>query len=151
MAKVNFPVSTVRMNRNYTFTGRDDDLRRVHEVLKTGVAKEEAVSTAQSDSKHSVKSETRPASCVLQGLAGIGKTQIALEYTYRYGSEYDAIFWLEAEHDWTLASTYAQISDQLCLCEPKTSEDDGDKTQTLAFLKAREWLQSTSNNSEHDL
>ena len=150
MAKINFPVSTLRTNRNYTFKGKDDDLRRVHEVL-TGVDKEEAAPTAQSDSKHSVRSETRPASCILEGSAGIGKTQIALEYTYRYGSEYDAIFWLEAEHDWTLASTYAQISDQLCLCETKTSEDDGVKTQTLAFLKAREWLQSTDNDSEHDL
>lgn len=94
MAKINFPVSTLRTNRNYTFTGRDDDLRHVHEVL-TGVDKEEAAPTAQSDSKNSVRSETRPASCVLEGSAGIGKTQIALEYTYRYGSEYDAIFWLE--------------------------------------------------------
>ena len=91
MAKVNFPVSTVRMNRNFTFTSRDDDLRRIHEVL-TGLDKEEAASTAQSDAKHTVRSKTGPAYCVLQGLAGIGKKQIALEYTYHYRSEYDAIF-----------------------------------------------------------
>lgn len=61
------------------------------------------------------------------------------------------MFWLEAEHDWTLTSTYAQISDQLCLLEPKTSEDDGNQRQRLAIRKALEWLQSTGNNSEHRL
>lgn len=57
MTKVKSPVSTVRMNRNYTSTGRDDDLRRVHEVL-TGVVKEEMVSNSQSGAKHIV--EERP-------------------------------------------------------------------------------------------
>lgn len=84
----------------------------------------------------------------MHGLAGIGKAQIALEYTYRYGSEYDAIFWLEAEHDWALTSTYAQISNQLGLLDPKTSEDDGDTRQIMAMRKAREWLQSTGNDSD---
>ena len=144
MTKVKFPVSTVEMERNYTFIGRDDDLRRVHEVL-AGLDKEETASNGQSDAKHAMRRDIGPACCVLHGLAGIGKTQIALEYTYRYRSEYDAIFWLEAEHDWTLTSTYAQISDQLCLLEPKISEDDGAERQTLTIQKGREWLQSTGN------
>ena len=135
------------MNRNSTFTGRDDDLRCVHEVL-TGVEKEEE---GRSEAKHSVRGNVGAACCVLHGLAGIGKTQIALEYTYCYRSEYDATFWIEAEHDWALRATYAQISDQLCLPELKISEDDGDQSQTLAIRKAREWLQSTGNNLEHDL
>lgn len=78
MTKVTFPVSTVTMDRNDTFTGRDDDLRCVHEVL-TGVDKEESASDAQSDAKHLLRSKAGLACCVLHGLAGIGKTQIALE------------------------------------------------------------------------
>ena len=116
-----------------------------------GVDKKETASDGRSDAKHFVRSKTGPTCCVLHGLAGIGKTQIALEYTYRYQSEYDATFWLEVDYDWSLRSAYAQISDQLCLLEPKASEDDGDQRQTLAIRKAREWLQSTGNNSEHDL
>ncbi len=150
MDKVDYPVSTVAMNRNHTFTGRDDDLSHVHEILSR-VDTEEIGSNSQLGAEHFVRRKTGPACCVLHGLAGIGKTQIALEYTYRYRSEYDATFWLETEHDWTLTSTYARISDQLCLLDPKTLEDDGDKSQTLAIQKAREWLQSTGNNSEHDL
>ena len=134
---VDFPVNTVVMNRTCTFIGRDDELRRVHEVL-TGTHEEIAVSNDPSDSKDFVGRKTSPACCVLHGLAGVGKTQIALEYTYRYRSEYDAIFWLEAEHDWTLTSTYALIAGQLGLLGPKTSEDDGDERQKLAIRKARE-------------
>ena len=88
---VEFPVNTVGMNRTCTFTGREDDLRRVHEVL-TGTDEEDAMSNYPSDSNHFEGRKTSPACCVLHGLAGIGKTQIALEYTYRYRSDYDAIF-----------------------------------------------------------
>ncbi len=147
MTKVDFPVSTVELNRNYTFTGRDDDLNRVHELL-TRQENDEPTSDSQLEAEHFVKRKSGPACCVLHGLAGIGKSQIALEYTYRHRSEYDAIFWLAAEHDWTLASTYAQISDQLGLIDPKTFADDGHKRRTLAIEKAREWLQSTGNNPE---
>ncbi len=147
MTKVNFPVSTVGMNRNHAFTGRDDDLSRIHEGL-TRQDENESVSDSQLEAEHFAKRKTGPACCVIHGLAGIGKTQIALEYTYRNKTDYDAIFWLAAEHDWTLASTYAQISDQLGLLDLKTFEKDGDKKQTLAIQKARDWLQSTGKDPE---
>ena len=70
---VKFPVSTVGMNRNATFTVIDDDLRLVHEVL-TGVEEEEMASDGQSDAKHFGGRKTVPACCILHGLAGIGKT-----------------------------------------------------------------------------
>ena len=147
MKTVDFPVSTVDMNKNYTFTGRDDDLSHIHVIL----TRQDSDEPTQLEAQNFLKRKTGPACCVLHGLAGIGKTQIALEYTYRHRHEYDAIFWLAAEHDWTLTSTYAQISNQLGLLDPKTFENDGDKRQTLAIEKAREWLQSTGKNSERVL
>lgn len=38
----------------------------------------------------------RPAAVTLTGVAGVGKTQVALEYAYRYLSKYRRILWVDA-------------------------------------------------------
>ena len=68
----------VPFKRNTHFLGREDDLQRVHIALQrqgpVGICPGERVSTV-----------------------GIGKTQLALEYIYRYRTRYrDGIFWLNA-------------------------------------------------------
>jgi hypothetical protein len=58
----------VPLLRNPNFTGRDQMLDRLHSALRSG----------------------RPAALTqaIAGLGGVGKTQLALEYAYRYASEY---------------------------------------------------------------
>lgn len=41
--------------------------------------------------------ERRAHSALIHALGGMGKTETALEYTYRYRQFYDCIFWLRAE------------------------------------------------------
>ncbi len=76
--------------RNPYFTGRDDMLDRLHASL--GAGKAAALTQA------------------IQGLGGVGKTQLALEYAYRFASEYDGVWWLHAETPVTLASDYAVLA-----------------------------------------
>ncbi|KAI5784382.1 P-loop containing nucleoside triphosphate hydrolase protein [Pyronema domesticum] len=50
---------------------------------------------------------------ILIGMGGLGKTQIALEYAYRFNKEYSAIFWLDSKSAETVNSSGLRILDQL--------------------------------------
>lgn len=65
--------------RNLFFTGRDEVLSQLHHALQTNTAV--ALSHMQG----------------ISGLGGIGKTQTALEYAYRYQSNYTEVFWMQAD------------------------------------------------------
>ena len=47
--------------------------------------------------------DTRPPS---PDSGGVGKTQLATEYVYRYSSDYGVVWWLRADLPTTLASDY---------------------------------------------
>jgi tetratricopeptide (TPR) repeat protein/Cdc6-like AAA superfamily ATPase len=49
----------------------------------------------------------------LCGLGGIGKTQIAVEFAYRYQSNYSAIFWVSAETSDRLIADYIAIAERI--------------------------------------
>src|ERR1019366_1934976 len=65
--------------RNPFFLGRESELLRIRQDLQTGQAM--ALSQPQA----------------ISGLGGIGKTQLALEYAYRYHQDYMAVLWARAE------------------------------------------------------
>jgi hypothetical protein len=87
-------VTGVPLSQNSRFCGRDDDLKRIHQYLKpygnTGAPKQR--------------------SCAVHGMGGIGKTQIALEYTYRFRYAYTHIFWVRAETELELATGFANFA-----------------------------------------
>ena len=64
--------------RNARFTGRTQDLQRLRCELR---AEGRAVVLP----------------VALQGLGGIGKTQLALEYVHRFRSAYDLVWWIQAD------------------------------------------------------
>jgi tetratricopeptide (TPR) repeat protein len=51
----------------------------------------------------------------LQGLGGVGKTQLAIEYTYRYAGEYDVVWWIPADQEALVRSTLAALAPRLGL------------------------------------
>jgi cellulose biosynthesis protein BcsQ/tetratricopeptide (TPR) repeat protein len=62
--------------RNVRFTGREKDLRELRENLR----------------EHG-RAVVVPVA--LQGLGGVGKTQIALEYVHRFKADYDLVWWVD--------------------------------------------------------
>lgn len=90
--------------RNPYFTGREDILSTLHARL---LAK---------------RSNPLPQTLAISGLGGVGKTQVAIEYAYRYGQEYRAVFWLAAETRESLIKSFQQIADLLQLPERQAAE-----------------------------
>src|SRR6266700_3440537 len=69
----------VPYQRNPYFTGRTTILQQMHTLLFRNNDAGQVYRLA------------------LSGLAGIGKTQTAVEYAYRHALDYTSIFWLQAE------------------------------------------------------
>ena len=86
---------------------------------------------------HGARTEATPVvlAQVLRGLGGIGKTQLALEYAYRYSGAYRLVWWVRAEEPATLAADYAALAEPLQLLERAASE------QTEAIAAVRRWLE----------
>lgn len=71
----------------------------------------------------------------LCGLAGIGKTQIAIEYAHRFGGDYQCIFWVQADSRENLERGFMRIAELLALPQNDLPTSD----QMIATVK--EWLQ----------
>ncbi|MBA2680255.1 MAG: TIR domain-containing protein [Ktedonobacteraceae bacterium] len=82
---------------NQFFTGREEILQRLAETLKPG--QPAALSQPQA----------------ISGLGGIGKTQLALEYAYRYRTSYQAVFWTLADTRESLIVGYVALARRLNL------------------------------------
>ena len=80
--------------RNADFTGRGSGLEQLRDNLMGGGR---AVVVAQA----------------LYGLGGVGKTQMALEYAYRFMADYDLAWWVPAERTDQIVSSLAELAGRL--------------------------------------
>jgi tetratricopeptide (TPR) repeat protein len=80
--------------RNAAFTGRGASLEGLRDEL---LGRGKAVVLAHA----------------LYGLGGVGKTQVALEYAYRFMSDYDVIWWVPAERADQIVPALAELAEKL--------------------------------------
>jgi tetratricopeptide (TPR) repeat protein len=85
--------------RNRNFTGRDEALDQIASSLVT--TEVTAVAPA--------------APTALHGLGGVGKTQIAIEFAWRYASDYDLVWWISADQPVLVRSSLAALAPHLGL------------------------------------
>jgi tetratricopeptide (TPR) repeat protein len=81
--------------RNTRFTGRDTILGTLHDELN--------------------QAPSGAAVCTLLGMSGVGKTQIAVEYAYRFASSYDVVWWVPADQRGTMRERLADLAPALGL------------------------------------
>src|SRR5205085_1343773 len=77
--------------RNPHFTGRHNLLAHLRAKM---------VETNPKEYNHRV---------AIYGMGGVGKTQVALEYVYRYRDNYDGIYWITASDQAALLSGFHEI------------------------------------------
>ncbi len=58
----------------------------------------------------------------IQGLGGVGKTQLAVSFAYERAGDYDGVWWLRAQTPTSLAADYARLARRLGLPEAGNPE-----------------------------
>ncbi len=104
--------------RNPNFTGRHEELARLKEELTN-----------------------RPTMTVqaVRGMGGIGKTQTVIEYTHRYATDYDVIWWFDVEQPTAITDQIAKLAAELEL--GPMADPDATLNAVKAALRGRQrWL-----------
>ncbi|MFI9602750.1 FxSxx-COOH system tetratricopeptide repeat protein [Streptomyces sp. NPDC052043] len=106
-------------DRNPHFIGREAQLAQIRDGLLGG---QRAVVQA------------------LHGLGGIGKTQIAREYAHRFASQYDTVWWIDAEQADQIHTWYTELAARLSIAKPDAGAEHNART-LLEHLRAQDrWL-----------
>jgi hypothetical protein len=113
----------VPYERNQYFTGRDAFLKRLFSRFQ----------------------DSSPAPycgrLALYGMGGIGKTQAALEFVYRYQSYYSRIYWISAVSQESLLDGYAKIAKRAEIKMPNDFTPIEIADRVLSWLRENQsWL-----------
>ncbi|MEM7110804.1 MAG: tetratricopeptide repeat protein [Chloroflexota bacterium] len=105
------PQAVLPYQRNEHFTGREADLIRLGQWLLPW-EETEGRDGQLSEPSHlqSPTSQSRSSTVAITGMGGLGKTQLAVEFVYRYGRFYaGGVFWLSFAQAESIADQVAQL------------------------------------------
>ena len=120
--------------RNLYFTGREQVLAHLQETLNG----KKTVALTQASA--------------ISGLGGIGKTQVAVEYAYRYGSKYQAILWVNADTHKSLVSDFVTLADLLNLPEKDAADQRRAVDAVIRWLQGHsQWLLILDNADDLEM
>ncbi|MEO3802794.1 FxSxx-COOH system tetratricopeptide repeat protein [Nonomuraea sp. B1E8] len=119
--------------RNPNFTGRADLLTALRKSINTVTA---VVAQPQA----------------LQGLGGVGKTQLAIEYAWQYRDHYDLVWWVSADQPLLVPSVLAGMAQALGLPSATSTGVEQATQSVLRTLESgapyRRWLLIFDNAEE---
>jgi len=124
----------VPYRRSLFFTGREDILTQLRDAFTSDTA---TIALAQPQA--------------ISGLGGIGKTQTAIEYAYRYRDSYQAVFWVRAESPDLLVSDYSTLATLLTLPERNEQDQSQITSAVIRWFDTHDsWLLILDNADELD-
>ncbi|KAF5019483.1 hypothetical protein F66182_8490 [Fusarium sp. NRRL 66182] len=100
--------------RNQQFIGREQDLQLLEDAL--------------------IGQDQSQRSCAVHGIGGVGKTNLALEFCYRYRQHFNFVLWVSAENEVALSTSYAKIYSLLFSSDTETTQSP------LIADTTRRWL-----------
>jgi tetratricopeptide (TPR) repeat protein len=114
------------------FMGRDEILDTLHADLGAGEA---SAITGRA----------------VHGTGGVGKTRLAIEYAWRYGAKFSALFFVPAESAQKLESSLAALTHVLKLKQSKAPEQDVQISAVMNWLATTpDWLMIFDNVDDVD-
>jgi tetratricopeptide (TPR) repeat protein len=138
--------------RNKNFTGREEILQQLADSLMSTVTA--VVDVSGTGVTRPDPGASQPGPMALHGLGGVGKTQVAIEYAYRYQGLYDLVWWIPADQPMLLRSSLAALAPRLGLPPATaTSIEDAAAAVLEALRRGRpydRWLLIFDNADEPD-
>ncbi|NUR87471.1 MAG: tetratricopeptide repeat protein, partial [Nonomuraea sp.] len=136
-----YPVVWKVPPQNRNFTGRKELLDK----LRKGIVGDVTAVVAHAP-------EPVQGSKALHGLGGVGKTQMAIEYAYRYREHYDLVWWIPADQPGLVRSNLAQLAPKLGVPGSTMTSSEDAASAVLDKLRSgepyRRWLLIFDNADE---
>ncbi|KAF5659417.1 tetratricopeptide repeat-containing protein [Fusarium circinatum] len=82
--------------------------------------------------------ESRLTTFSILGIGGVGKSQLALQFTYRHLNHFNAVFWIPAETSVKIKGAFEEIGTEVGLQEPNGSQGN---LEAVA-QKTKKWLRN---------